>query len=55
MLCHVYCLVCCSLPEAPDGSINDRYMAGLANGHIGATAFSAKMFLNGLFNGNAGE
>ena len=48
-------LFLCRLPTLEDGSINERLLASIGNGHIATTVLTDSIFMDGLYNGKLGK
>ena len=51
---HLY-FFSCSLPLNPDGSVNERLLPSVGNGHIATNVFTDTLFVNGVYTGRLGE
>ena len=44
-----------SLPLNVDGTLNDRLLPSVGNGHIATNVWTDTLFLNGVYNGYKGD
>lgn len=43
------------LPRNEDGTVNQRLLASLGNGHLATTVLTDSIFVDGLYNGKLGN
>ena len=44
-----------SLPLNEDGTLNDRLLPSVGNGHLATNVWTDTLFLNGVYNGYKGD
>ncbi len=52
---HPAILLSDDLPFFPNGTLENKLLPYVGNGHLASTLFDKHIYLNGLYNGNRGE
>lgn len=52
---HPAILLSDELPNFSNGTLEDKLLPYVGNGHLASTVFDKSIYLNGLYNGNRGE